>query len=190
MKIIMEILFINDTDTNLKDFMKENRSFSQLFGFAPQVYRNVLLNRDILPAAVLHPLLRAKCTTIGKLLTYSPKMLLNLRDIGVGRFIITVNALWEYCMNNKGNQYFINDSQQFLTKEFEALKKILSANIKNIRKRRCQSQSEFADSCDISLESLQDIENCIFDPNLSILHKISFCFGCTVSDLLAPNKLR
>ncbi len=48
MKIIMEILFINDTETNLKDFMKEKRSFSQLFGFAPQAYRNVLLNNFIL----------------------------------------------------------------------------------------------------------------------------------------------
>jgi XRE family transcriptional regulator, regulator of sulfur utilization len=49
----------------------------------------------------------------------------------------------------------------------------LGQSIKNLRKKKGQSQEEFARSCGITQTYLSQIENNLKDPNLSILKIIS-----------------
>ncbi len=183
-----QVSFTDLTNVELKKFTKETRSFAELFDLVPQYYHNVVLSKEMFPAVVVNALRRQNCRTLCDLLTYSPEQLLSIRDIGIIRFLYTVNTMWTYCQNNEGDKYFIKNSQKYLINELETIKIILSNNIKNFRKRKGQTQYEFAAGCDISLKILQEIEDCTADPYLTILKKISIYMGLCVSDLLWPQQ--
>lgn len=62
--------------------------------------------------------------------------------------------------------------------------KILSKNVKKIRKEMKLSQIEFAAECGISTEILSLIEREATNPKLSTLQMIASYTGLTVSELL------
>ena len=64
-------------------------------------------------------------------------------------------------------------------------KKILSENIKALRKRYELSQFEFAEECGINKDTLGRIEREEYNPSLELLQLIAAYSGLTVSELLS-----
>lgn len=65
-------------------------------------------------------------------------------------------------------------------------RKILSENIRNLRKHYELSQYEFAEECGINKDTIGKIEREIANPTLEILQLIASYSGYTVSELLSP----
>lgn len=63
-------------------------------------------------------------------------------------------------------------------------KKILSENIRAIRKKAHLSQFEFAEDCGISKDTLSLIERGKYNPSVELLQMIASYCGVTVSELL------
>lgn len=179
----MNIFCIDNKEIPYELLIKDKRPFAYLYKFTPNRYYNIIISKDIFPTAAVNALKKAGCETICDLLCYSPKRLIDLRNVGKGSFIKTVSALVTYCLNNEGD---VNYSlQKGDIRGFYMQKMILAERITKLRKNWRQTRQEFADTCGISLGTVQRLEKGTADPKLSTLKKISLFAGCSVSDLLS-----
>lgn len=71
--------------------------------------------------------------------------------------------------------------------EVERLKKLLSKNIKQNRKKCRMSQQELADKCGLHRTYVSDMENAKCNPTLNVLVTISRCLGTTIFELLSAD---
>lgn len=179
----MNIFYVNKEEIPYEILIKDERPFAYLYKFAPNRYYNIIISKDIFPTAAVNALKKAGCETVCDLLCYSPKRLINLRNVGKGGFIKTVSALVTYCSNNEGDANYSRQKGEI--HGFYVQKMILAGRIIRLRKKWRQTQQEFADTCGISLGTVQRLEKGTADPKLSTLKKISIFAGCSVSDLLS-----
>lgn len=66
--------------------------------------------------------------------------------------------------------------------------KIISKNLKALRKSLGDTQEEFAERCDISLHTVGNSERGVYIPSSETLAKISNATGVSISDLIYEKK--
>ena len=78
-----------------------------------------------------------------------------------------------------------------MDKGYEALRRVLGANVRRLRRERGLSQEQLAFEAEIDRTYVSQIERAVINPSLLVLHKVAKALGSTVPDLLlgrAPNR--
>ena len=75
-----------------------------------------------------------------------------------------------------------------MDRDFNAVRKVLAANVRHLRKAKRLSQEELAFEAEIDRTYVSQIERAVINPSLLILHKVAKVLGASVVDLLTPTK--
>ena len=75
-----------------------------------------------------------------------------------------------------------------MDRDFNAMRKVLAANVRHLRKAKLLSQEELAFEAEIDRTYVSQIERAVINPSLLILHKVAKVLGANVVDLLTPTK--
>lgn len=75
-----------------------------------------------------------------------------------------------------------------MDRDFNAVRKVLAANVRHLRKAKLLSQEELAFEAEIDRTYVSQIERAVINPSLLILHKVAKVLGASVVDLLTPTK--
>jgi len=75
-----------------------------------------------------------------------------------------------------------------MDRDFNAVRKVLAANVRHLRKAKQLSQEELAFEAEIDRTYVSQIERAVINPSLLILHKVAKVLGASVVDLLTPTK--
>ena len=75
-----------------------------------------------------------------------------------------------------------------MDRDFNAVRKVLAANVRHLRKAKQLSQEALAFEAEIDRTYVSQIERAVINPSLLILHKVAKVLGVSVVDLLTPTK--
>lgn len=99
---------MNDTITSVAEVRnnsKYNVTFAKYLDIRPDIYANVVLTKDIIPARVITELNRNDCITLYELLDYKLTDFICLRNIGIIALNETIQAIRKYCSIHKQVSY-------------------------------------------------------------------------------------
>ena len=71
-----------------------------------------------------------------------------------------------------------------MDKGYEALRRVLGANVRRLRRERGLSQEQLAFEAEIDRTYVSQIERAVINPSLLVLHKVAKALGSTVPDIL------
>jgi DNA-binding XRE family transcriptional regulator len=75
-----------------------------------------------------------------------------------------------------------------MDKDFDALRRLLGANVRRLRNSKKLSQEEFAFEAEIDRTYVSQIERAIINPSLLVLHKVARVLGVSIVELLGRGK--
>lgn len=74
-----------------------------------------------------------------------------------------------------------------MDKEFEAMKKQLARNVRQLRLERGMSQETLAFEAEVDRTYVSQLERSLINPSLLVLHKVGRALGATVLQLLSAH---
>jgi transcriptional regulator with XRE-family HTH domain len=75
-----------------------------------------------------------------------------------------------------------------MDKNFDALRRLLGANVRRLRSSKKLSQEELAFEAEIDRTYVSQIERAIINPSLLVLHKVARVLGVNILELLSRGK--
>jgi transcriptional regulator with XRE-family HTH domain len=75
-----------------------------------------------------------------------------------------------------------------MDKNFDALRRLLGANVRRLRSSKKLSQEELAFEAEIDRTYVSQIERAIINPSLLVLHKVARVLGVNIIELLSRGK--
>ncbi len=75
-----------------------------------------------------------------------------------------------------------------MDKEFDRLRQTLAANVLRLRKSKSLSQEQLAFDAAIDRTYVSQIERCVNNPSMLVLHKLATALDSSVTELLISQK--
>ena len=75
-----------------------------------------------------------------------------------------------------------------MDKDFDALRRLLGANVRRLRSSKKLSQEELAFEAEIDRTYVSQIERAIINPSLLVLHKVARVLGVNIVEMLSRGK--
>ena len=76
-----------------------------------------------------------------------------------------------------------------MDKDFDALRRLLGANVRRLRSSKKLSQEELAFEAEIDRTYVSQIERAIINPSLLVLYKVARVLGVNIVEMLSRGKL-
>ena len=179
----------------IKENWKSDNTLGEIFCVIPELYKYVDIKKVGFSTRVYSALKRGGRTfsinSVRDLLILTVSDLFTIRNLGEIALKEIFERTIDYLEKHKPehpDEYIEEDDDLLYAKDkygndiFDT-QSILGENVREIRKSKKLSQTDFANKCGITLSILKSIENDTSNPKLSTLKRIADYSGCSVSEL-------